>query len=179
MKIAFSIIIVALLIPTCRNENREKVSTIDSSKPVTTKFTEIQYYKNILDTYQFEKYPNQGCNFSRVAINPELKELHDLPPDIISQIKDDFKTNNPNFNCKYKIITWGCGTACQISAVFDSESGKFLKSFPSSLGIDYRIDSRILIINPPLNSEMNLSYREILGAPIVWQLMDETFERLK
>jgi len=58
----------------------------------------------------------------------------------------------PNFAGHYTVITWGCGTDCRLVAIVDARTGRvyfapFTVSIPADA--DYRLDSRLLIANPP------------------------------
>jgi hypothetical protein len=58
--------------------------------------------------------------------------------------------NGPNFSRKYVITTWGCGTECQSLAVIDGNNGNvYFPEIGSELGIDFEIESTLLIVNPP------------------------------
>lgn len=56
----------------------------------------------------------------------------------------------PNFAGSYTVVSWGCGTMCQQSAVIDAATGKIVAyNLPSSGELDYRLDSRLLIAYQP------------------------------
>jgi len=56
----------------------------------------------------------------------------------------------PNFNGHYTVVEWGCGTSCQAHAIVDAVTGAVVHLGPGSLaGLDYRMDSRLLVVNPP------------------------------
>ena len=61
-----------------------------------------------------------------------------------------YKDNTITFAGHYIIASWGCGTACQMHALIDTKTGiaKPLLSRATSLGLDYRADSKLLIVNP-------------------------------
>jgi len=68
---------------------------------------------------------------------------------------EDFKTrleyslNEPaNFAGHYILTSWGCGTMCQMLAVIDVHNGEVFFPLASSLGVCYRADSSLLIMNP-------------------------------
>ena len=64
----------------------------------------------------------------------------------------------PNFAGHYTIVTWGCGTGCQMMAVVDAQTGRVY--FPKALstltynlveniedaGLKYRLNSRLLVL---------------------------------
>lgn len=55
----------------------------------------------------------------------------------------------PNFAGAYTLVSWGCGTQCQQWAVVDARTGR-VHGFPfdSGLGVDFRPDSRLVVVNP-------------------------------
>ena len=57
--------------------------------------------------------------------------------------------SGPNFAGHYTVVTWGCGTSCQSHAIVDARSGKVtFIPFPTTLGLAYRLDSRLLVVDP-------------------------------
>ncbi len=61
------------------------------------------------------------------------------------------ESNGPNFAGHYTIATWGCGTECQSIAVIDSLDGRVYDGVGSQVGMDYNINSKLLVVNPPYN----------------------------
>ena len=57
--------------------------------------------------------------------------------------------DGPDFAGAYTVVSWGCGTQCQQWAVVDARTGR-VHGFPfdSGLGLDYRLDSRLVVVNP-------------------------------
>ena len=76
----------------------------------------------------------------------------------------------PNFAGHYRLITWGCGTDCRGFAIVDCKTGvartiKGLEYVGGAMGndqprIDFRLDSRLLIVNGVIsdNREGSLFY---------------------
>ncbi|RMH77435.1 MAG: hypothetical protein D6680_05130 [Cyanobacteria bacterium J007] len=61
-------------------------------------------------------------------------------------------TVGPNFAGRYTIVSWGCGTACQEIAIVDAETGQvYLQPIRSEVGIQFQLESRLLVVNPPQN----------------------------
>ncbi|GGF24764.1 hypothetical protein [Hymenobacter cavernae] len=71
----------------------------------------------------------------------------------ITRIKEGCENTKPDFAGHYTIVEWGCGSACQEMAIVDRINGKILFSkipFDTAdghCGVDYRVDSRMLIVN--------------------------------
>jgi signal peptidase I len=79
----------------------------------------------------------------------------------ITRIKDGCKYNGVNFAGHYTIVEWGCGCLCQEMAIVDRINGDIIFSqipFDTAdghSGTDFRIDSRMLIINIEALSEFD------------------------
>nr|MBA4160030.1 hypothetical protein [Gemmatimonadota bacterium] len=55
----------------------------------------------------------------------------------------------PNFAGHYTVVSWGCGTMCQQLRIVDARTGRVHEGPISLLGVEYRLDSRLLVVNPP------------------------------
>jgi hypothetical protein len=64
-------------------------------------------------------------------------------------LRSAFSQDHANFAGHYSFVYWGCGTTCQSSSIIDRKTGKVYDSPGASLGYDFRVDSRLLIANPP------------------------------
>ena len=56
---------------------------------------------------------------------------------------------NPNFDGKYVIASWGCGTNCQQFALIDLETGKVTFGVTTEWGLAFRRNSSLLVVNDP------------------------------
>src|SRR5262245_18781158 len=63
---------------------------------------------------------------------------------------EDARARGPNFAGSFALVTWGCGIACQSGALLDLPSGRVF-SLPTTIevAVAYRLDSRLLMIDPP------------------------------
>lgn len=50
-----------------------------------------------------------------------------------------------NFAGHYRLVTWGCGSSCQMSALVDQHTGRIYDVPETALGLEYRLNSRLLI----------------------------------
>jgi hypothetical protein len=101
----------------------------------------------------FKDYPVKDMEsvFSGKPAKPDLDS---------SPIGHLFKTrltegavNGPNFAGHYTIVLWGCGIECQHITVVDAYDGKIYDiPFKSNSDVDFRIDSRLIIVNPVFNN---------------------------
>lgn len=72
----------------------------------------------------------------------------------------------PNFAGHFTIVSWHCGTDCQVLAVVDARSGAVtFAPFLSEFGQEFRIDSRLLITNPPSEIRKLLDDPGVCPAP--------------
>lgn len=56
----------------------------------------------------------------------------------------------PNFAGHFTVVSWGCGTDCQVIAIVDATSGAVVFApFVSEFGQEFRRESRLLVVNPP------------------------------
>lgn len=55
----------------------------------------------------------------------------------------------PNFAGHYTVVSWGCGTMCQEFMIVDALTGRVYDGRTTALGAEYRLDSDLLVINPP------------------------------
>lgn len=67
----------------------------------------------------------------------------------------------PNFAGHYTIVTWGCGSPCQISAVVDAITGNIVAyagdSLSTGYGVKYKINSKMLVVDDPGESLKNFA----------------------
>lgn len=69
-----------------------------------------------------------------------------------TRLKDGYNSNMANFAGHYSFVYWGCGSSCQSSLLIDRKTGRIYDAPGASLGYDFRIDSKMLIVNPPDSS---------------------------
>jgi len=89
--------------------------------------------------------------FRGTPVPPKLDRLTIRPayrPIIHQEAKD-----GPNFAGAYTVVTYGCGTGCQVVLVINARTGK-VHTAPAaaSYGVSYRRKSRLLVFNAdPVN----------------------------
>jgi hypothetical protein len=78
------------------------------------------------------------------------------PPILNTRSKRLFRTvlreaakGGPDFDGKYVVASWHCGTECQQFAIIDLETGIVTDGFTSNYEQVYRLDSNLLIVNDP------------------------------
>jgi hypothetical protein len=127
--------------------------------------TEIEHYKPLLDSFPFEKYKVDEIYNGEIA-KLDLGYYSDSPKDIREIILYHYnQEKKPNFAGHYIIIEWSCGSPCQMNAIVDAINGKTITTFSTSWGTQFRVDSYLLIQNPPTTDIYDRAHREMLGEP--------------
>lgn len=85
-----------------------------------------------------------------------------------------------NYAGQYTLVTWGCGSPCQVGVVVDRKTGKIYEGHQTSLGSEFKKDSKLIIRNiGALDKDTGLiepcSYCEVTQA--VWT--GEGFEEVE
>jgi hypothetical protein len=93
------------------------------------------------------------------------------PPILNSHSKRLFRTvlrdaakDGPNFDGKYVVASWGCGTECQQFAIINLETGAVTDGFSSNYGQAYRVNSNLLIVNDPSRMFKYLKDDEVIRS---------------
>ena len=142
--------------------------------------SEIEYYDSLMNNYKFEDYQfDIKCELTKLADSIFWGNLKHLPNEIKNNIKSQFYNDKSNLGSCYKIIIWGCGSSCQMIAIFDKQTGYCMDTLSASYGADYKTDSRLIIINPPLDQKMNIGQRKIFGEPIFYELQKNKITIIK
>lgn len=126
---------------------------------------EIDYYKTLTDRFPFENYKVTALYDGKRA-RIKMYNYRKLSKIIINNIKYQYNTQNqPNFAGHYIIVTWSCGSPCQMNAIIDMKSGKTVDFVVTSGGLDFRCNSYLLIQDPPSDNLFNKRYRGLIGDP--------------
>lgn len=108
----------------------------------------------------------------------------------VSLIKQSCKEEGVNFAGHYTIVEWGCGTFCAEMAIVDRVTGKIIYSqipFDTAdghSGADYKIDSRMLIVNSGALSEFDgyePGYRrfDFDKIPVVYEITNDRLKQIE
>ncbi|MEC8831127.1 MAG: hypothetical protein VX772_02115 [Bacteroidota bacterium] len=125
-------------------------------------FEEVIIYRKYGPNSTFEDYPvdvYQGeLAEPDFSTNPAAKQF-------ITRITEGC-ANGVNFSGHYTFVSWGCGSPCQTGVVVDRITGKIFDGPVTSLGSEFREDSKLLIKNiGALDKKTNLievcSYCEV------------------
>ncbi len=174
MKSLMTIVTLCSLIFSC-DENRRNMS-----EPIKYSDTTIQKSKIQYSSLRFEPFINFD-DYKVTRIDHEKHAGLDLKSNKAAGnfrtiLREGFSADTANFAGHYTLVYWGCGTACQSSLLIDRQTGKIYNSPVASLGYDFRVNSRMLIANPPDKSGF---YNDCSYCTPVIYLFDEqtkTFE---
>ncbi|MBX9620531.1 MAG: hypothetical protein K2X28_00615 [Alphaproteobacteria bacterium] len=152
-KIKYAFLFVSLFLSVnsviAKDEILNKVIYSPSNLPKFKDFPSLEAYKGKVSPVDLKSYPEAYKYRTR--------------------LQDGVKAG-PNFAGHYVVVTIGCGTNCQSQWIVDANNGKVLGKFFSSLGATYRIDSNLLILNPPTEG-LKQKYKE---SPNAGFLKEET-----
>ena len=59
------------------------------------------------------------------------------------------QASGPNFAGRFTLVQWNCGLRCTQVVLLDTATGKPVGDLLASTGIRFRLDSELLIANPP------------------------------
>lgn len=92
------------------------------------------------------------------------------------KFRDEILQNSkkgPNFAGHFTVASWSCGTACQQYAIIDAKNGKIIDfKSQAQYDIDYKIDNRILTVNPYNNLSLENTFP--VGAITKYYVLTET-----
>lgn len=116
-------------------------------------------FKNLLETASFEGGKGEVKTLYTFKDFAKVESFTGTPASVqFTSWKEavNFKTalsegakNGPNFAGHFTVISWGCGTSCQSSAVVNAKDGTIVAfGIPSTVGLGYSKESLLLIVNP-------------------------------
>jgi hypothetical protein len=76
----------------------------------------------------------------------------------------------PNFADHYVVAEWGCGTGCAIHRLIDLKTGRIYEAPGATRGFEYRIDSALVIQDPPIGSGFPAYNNHSYLAPVKYWL---------
>jgi hypothetical protein len=134
-------------------------------KELDSGFVEVyRKYDSIYSFEDFETPVHQGkLADPDFATNPDAKMF-------ITRITDGCD-EGINFAGHYTLVYWGCGTSCQSGVIVDRKTGKIYDGFQTSMGAEYRKDSKLMFKNYDLLDEEGyfpLNYHSRISAE-VWE----------
>ena len=83
----------------------------------------------------------------------------------------------PNFGGAFTLVTWGCGSSCQVSVVISARTGVLSQqTLRTTNGIEYRRDSRLVIADPVRVGDPPLDRCAACGTPAAYEWTGTRFE---
>ena len=135
------------------------------SKIQTGKTSEIQFYKSLVQRFPFKDYPANKTYQGKIA-QLDLSYFKSIDNNTIKGITSRYNNQNqPNFAGHYIIVSWSCGSPCQMNAIIDAKTGKAVQFINTAVGLDFRLNSCLLIENPPTTDKYDQSFRALIGRP--------------
>lgn len=136
--------------------------------------SEIEHYSLLINKYKFDEYPvDIKCKQGSISESLKLEELNDLPTNIKSNILIQFKNSDNYIGSCYKYAIWSCGNPCQMLAIFRISSGELIGTLTASLGFLIEQNSRLILTNPPIKQELDIEYRQTIGEPKFFELLND------
>ena len=94
-------------------------------------------------------------------------------------LREGYNADTANFAGHYTLVFWGCGSPCQSSMLIDRKTGNIYNAPDASLGYGFRVNSSMLIVNPP---DSNNFYEDCIYCKPMIYVFDErtkTFNEIK
>ena len=66
-----------------------------------------------------------------------------------------------------------------MNAIIDARTGKTIGSINTSLGLDYNVNSYLLVANPPTDEKYRNISRDLIGKPKILEFKNNKLTRLK
>jgi uncharacterized lipoprotein NlpE involved in copper resistance len=114
------------------------IKETDGTIIVLRKFSPKKTFKDFTVEEKFDGLPPKELNFSFCKYGKLYKTASKEAAD-----------NGADFAGHYSFARMGCGTNCQVSTIIDLKTGNVYAGPEAAGGYDYKLDSRILIVNPP------------------------------
>lgn len=128
---------------------------------------------------KFEPYiafDDYKVNVENVKAKLQLNS-HKLGKQFRTAIRECYNNSENLFAGHYTLATWGCGSPCQMNVLIDRRTGKIYDAPDSSVGSEYKKDSRMLIINPP--EEENYYYNDCIFCKPEIYILDEKTKKFE
>lgn len=168
---------------SCKPVEKPQTSIGQKSEPqiveVKKKMTELDYYADLIAKYKFENYPNEECKIIKKPAKPDVSKWRKYPK-LVQEIKEKYSKDNPDFDCKYKVVTTYCGSPCQVQIIFNSITGKPVEIIDSANGVEYGLNSSLFVVNPPDENILDTTnFRSVIGPPVYWQMRNGKLHKLE
>jgi hypothetical protein len=141
---------------------------------LSTGYSQKLLSQSVINSLSFESFPVEKiiCNSSAPINLSNNSNAYKFRTVLTEGAKQGV-----NFAGHYTIVTWGCGTSCQVLAVIDRQTGQvYFPEIVASVGFDYKIDSSLLIVNPSQNlQKVPEQYRQTYGETTYYKWENNQF----
>jgi hypothetical protein len=91
----------------------------------------------------------------------------------------DGAIKGPNFAGSFTIVTWGCGSSCQIVAVVEARTGRLSEqTLRTANGVQFQKTSRLIIADPVRQNDPPLSECASCGTPAAYVWTGTQFQHV-
>jgi len=128
----------------------------------------------ITDLPKFEDYPAEKSGSTPYA-NDINWTSHKKAWTFRTRLRNGLK-KGPNFNGHYAVISHGCGSSCQSHWIVDVHNGKVIDTLSTTLGIQYDINSSLIICNLLGRKDMqeHIDARSVFAEEIVFYTLEKS-----
>lgn len=147
MKLAAALLLLVLLSAA---PARAETTEADCKKDGNYCFTYDGVPRILRDMPAFRDYPAE-----KPLKGPRAKDIdwasHPKARRFRTRLREGLQ-EPPNFNGHYRVVMIGCGSGCHLLWFVDLKTGKVAAMrdiFPVYRGYDYRLDSRLVVFEPP------------------------------
>ena len=85
--------------------------------------------------------------------------------------------SGPNFAGGFTVVSWGCGSSCQVSVVIDARTGVLSQqAVRTTNGLEFRRDSRLLVADPVHPGDPPLDRCAACGVPAAYEWTGARFQ---
>ena len=123
---------------------------------------------------RFEDYPNAVAFSGRPA--PVLLKSARYGRTYQTRLREGAQTG-PNFAGAFTVVTWGCGSSCQVTVIIDARTGALSQQvLRTTNGVEFRRDSRLLVADPIHPGDPPLETCAACGIPAAYEWSAESFK---
>jgi hypothetical protein len=144
------------------------VKEADGQVYIWRKFKPKKTFKDFTVSTKFKGQIPKNLNFSTCKYGKLYKTVSRKAAD-----------DGANFAGHYAFARMGCGTNCQVSTIIDLSTGNVYAGPVTSCGYDYKLDSKLLIVNPPDSSGLYSPQSPMNCKPEQYLWINNTFKRIE
>jgi hypothetical protein len=124
------------------------IVTLATSSFCWDAYSQGKQTQHIIKVPQFSQYPVKAIYRGKPAA-PKLKSHTGARR--FHTVLNLGARRGPNFAGHYTVVTWGCGTNCEMIGVIDARNGQvYMPDFSLQVGAGYQLNSKLLVVDPPM-----------------------------